>query len=263
MSELNFMHENISGIYNYCDRWCEKCSYTNRCLLFKREAEMQIRHILKEEKPNDLEVVAKDVSDNLEEVMDLFNQKADDTDFLDYDEDDDYEEEDDDDDEDFDKFLEEQERESDEQNKSFNPLIHLSEEMFKELETYYNVVKKNYPKEVGKYDTENPLIKNLQILSGYIPQISVKIHMCFWGKKQTAKAKSKLSKEIEEGMLNVSSRIAYVGIQNCLAVLNEILAKSKELENETRLFLFTLKMIKKMFVEEFPKGQTYKRPYFD
>src|SRR3989304_6916675 len=136
MSELNFRHENISGIYNYWDRWCEKCSYTNRCLLFKREAEMQIRHILKEEKPNDLEVVAKDVSDNLEEVMDLFNQKADDTDFLDYDEEDDYEEEDDDDDEDFDKFLEEQERESDEQNKSFNPLIHLSEEMFKELETY-------------------------------------------------------------------------------------------------------------------------------
>lgn len=23
--------EMISGIYNYCDRWCERCSFTNRC----------------------------------------------------------------------------------------------------------------------------------------------------------------------------------------------------------------------------------------
>jgi len=22
----------IEGIYNYCDRWCERCSFTSRCL---------------------------------------------------------------------------------------------------------------------------------------------------------------------------------------------------------------------------------------
>ena len=26
---------NISGIYNYCDRWCERCGFTARCLSFK------------------------------------------------------------------------------------------------------------------------------------------------------------------------------------------------------------------------------------
>ncbi len=25
----------ISGIYNYCDRWCERCPYTSRCLNFE------------------------------------------------------------------------------------------------------------------------------------------------------------------------------------------------------------------------------------
>lgn len=25
----------ISGIYNYCDRWCERCPQTARCLNFK------------------------------------------------------------------------------------------------------------------------------------------------------------------------------------------------------------------------------------
>lgn len=27
----------ISGVYNYCDRWCERCTLTSRCLLFKME----------------------------------------------------------------------------------------------------------------------------------------------------------------------------------------------------------------------------------
>lgn len=87
--------------------------------------------------------------------------------------------------------------------------------------------------------------------------------MCFWEKRKVEKTKSKMSQEIEEEMLNVSSRIAYLGIENSLAALNEILSKQKELETETRLFLSALKMIEEMFLEEFPQGQTYKRPYFD
>jgi hypothetical protein len=27
----------ISGIYNYCDRWCERCPFTTRCLVFATE----------------------------------------------------------------------------------------------------------------------------------------------------------------------------------------------------------------------------------
>src|SRR5690349_14109569 len=27
----------ISGIYNYCDRWCERCAFSSRCLLYASE----------------------------------------------------------------------------------------------------------------------------------------------------------------------------------------------------------------------------------
>jgi len=27
----------ISGIYNYCDRWCERCAFSNRCLVYAEE----------------------------------------------------------------------------------------------------------------------------------------------------------------------------------------------------------------------------------
>ena len=29
----------IEGIYNYCDRWCERCSFTSRCMLYAMEEE--------------------------------------------------------------------------------------------------------------------------------------------------------------------------------------------------------------------------------
>jgi len=29
----------IPGIYNYCDRWCERCTFTSRCLTFLTEEE--------------------------------------------------------------------------------------------------------------------------------------------------------------------------------------------------------------------------------
>ena len=27
----------IEGIYNYCDRWCERCAFSSRCLLYASE----------------------------------------------------------------------------------------------------------------------------------------------------------------------------------------------------------------------------------
>jgi len=35
--ELAANRDLISGIYNYCDRWCERCPFTTRCLVFATE----------------------------------------------------------------------------------------------------------------------------------------------------------------------------------------------------------------------------------
>lgn len=40
LDELNKMNQDpdlIPGIYNYCDRWCERCYLSSRCLTFKME----------------------------------------------------------------------------------------------------------------------------------------------------------------------------------------------------------------------------------
>jgi hypothetical protein len=39
LTELAANPDLISGIYNYCDRWCERCPFTTRCLLYATEQE--------------------------------------------------------------------------------------------------------------------------------------------------------------------------------------------------------------------------------
>ena len=31
---------NIAGIYNYCDRWCERCTFTSRCAVYEDESDL-------------------------------------------------------------------------------------------------------------------------------------------------------------------------------------------------------------------------------
>ncbi len=50
---------NIPGVYNYCDRWCERCSLTGRCLSFKMdEAHIQRRAAVSSAERSDQENAA-------------------------------------------------------------------------------------------------------------------------------------------------------------------------------------------------------------
>jgi hypothetical protein len=39
LTELASNPDLISGVYNYCDRWCERCPLTSRCLVYATEKE--------------------------------------------------------------------------------------------------------------------------------------------------------------------------------------------------------------------------------
>ena len=39
LTELARNSDLVSGIYNYCDRWCERCPLTSRCLVYATEKE--------------------------------------------------------------------------------------------------------------------------------------------------------------------------------------------------------------------------------
>ncbi len=59
----------IPGIYNYCDRWCERCSLTSRCLVFARNQA--------EGEADDFEEVVRRMQEDFADVMAMLQEKAD------------------------------------------------------------------------------------------------------------------------------------------------------------------------------------------
>jgi hypothetical protein len=64
----------IEGIFNYCDRWCERCPMTARCLLFYMETKRRSEHV--NEDPDDPEVVIKDVLLTLKQTAEMIGKEA-------------------------------------------------------------------------------------------------------------------------------------------------------------------------------------------
>jgi hypothetical protein len=56
----------IEGIYNYCDRWCERCGFTSRCLNFAMGEEMD-----RGKKPGPHDAKNREYWDSLNEVFEL------------------------------------------------------------------------------------------------------------------------------------------------------------------------------------------------
>lgn len=62
----------ISGIYNYCDRWCERCEFTSRCLNF----EMSEERSKDTENNSNSESTWKALEQNLKETMEMIQYIA-------------------------------------------------------------------------------------------------------------------------------------------------------------------------------------------
>ena len=65
----------IPGIYNYCDRWCERCSMTARCSVFQTTPQLDPDDFANEE--DFFKEVFKGVSESFQLTMELLQESAD------------------------------------------------------------------------------------------------------------------------------------------------------------------------------------------
>src|SRR5688572_8678500 len=64
----------IEGIYNYCDRWCERCPMTHRCLVYaSTPQEESVENGSSEEKQH---AMMRQVEDSFQLTIDLLNKFA-------------------------------------------------------------------------------------------------------------------------------------------------------------------------------------------
>ena len=61
----------IPGIYNYCDRWCERCPFTARCLTYAMDGAMEQQAEEKEQAPGKRGVENEEFWDKIHDVFQM------------------------------------------------------------------------------------------------------------------------------------------------------------------------------------------------
>ncbi len=254
--------KHIPGIYNYCDRWCEKCSFTSQCLLFSNESKIATFEILNDRLPE------------ADEIMDeLFESEEDD-------EEDKFDLEDSSDEEDKEDFLFEEssdeEEEEEEEEMEFvddaiepaNLIEDLSNQYLKQSQILIKSIDENFNfSSTPKENLPLPQIKKIfdcfKTVSWYHAFIFIKIKRASQGKKKYLKYKNKDLKGFSKYDSDGTAKVAALSIKNSMKALTELHEYLPEYEVE---ILKLSSLLKKIFNElemEFPDYNKFIRPGFD
>lgn len=241
--------ELIPGIYNYCDRWCERCPMTSRCATFVMEKEQYPDGI------DDLgnEVFWEKLSEIFKATMEMVVESAEemgiDLDNLD--------------DDDFEAAEEKVEGEI-EQNYCAN----VSKDYMNNVPTWFEEAKdllKNKEKELNKnleMGIENEagarLLDIIDIIHWYQHQIHVKIRRALHSKFDPMGEDPDYPKDSDG-----SAKVSLIGIDRSLAAWGKMLTFFPEKEDDTLAILVTLEKLRRNVEKEFPDARAFVRAGFD
>lgn len=246
------LNENIPGIYNYCDRWCERCDFTNKCLTFKSSPTVNAGDGMNE--------VLIQVESVFTEIKTFLLEKATElgVDFEAY-------------------FIEENKKEFErkqallEEQLNKEDLTLIAKQFTQKLNEFLNnesihrAVGDTLLKKVdlGIKSNENALeeVDNLKecldVLTWYVYFISIKIRRALHSKYEEDLDEN----EIYQNDGNGSAKIAFIAIEKCLAAL-ELLFPIYEEDDTLELLALTVTLKNKLAIE-FPNLHLFIRPGFD
>lgn len=239
----------IPGIHNYCDRWCERCDFTDKCRVFAMETEM--RQMI--EKPKDEKNPDPAAEDEILELDGLFEDAQDDDgdavdiDFYDLMEDS-FEDEDPDD------FF------SIEKRADRHPMIEMALAYSSESRDWLM----NREKEMKSGFTA-------QLAQGYADEVLEAENVMGWYHTFIyAKLKRALTgffeldefEELDYDM-NGSAKVALLGIDSSIDAVNVLIRHLKNHRDKLKGFRYQLETLCTMAEEIFPDARGFIRPGLD
>ncbi len=247
--------QHIAGIYNYCDRWCERCPFTARCLNFE----------MSEEKFGDLEngdisneVFWQKLSETLQETMAMLKEMAEekgiDLDALDVE-----------------AGAEFRDRRED------TPVVHLITHMAR---SYINTVEEWFDENIYILE-DNPdelatlslsdsyrshhradtvsLIDSVEVIRWYQHQIYVKLQRALHSARNE-------EFEILNGFpkdSDGSTKVALIGVDRSVSAWGKIIKFFPDQEENIISIIVHLERLRRRTENEFPEARTFIRPGFD
>ena len=246
----------IPGIYNYCDRWCERCSFTSRCLNFA----------MSEEKFGDLqegdannEAFWQRLGETLQETMNMLIQMAEER-GIDLDD------------------LEGQEQVDTEDPGAEKPVVHINAHMAK---SYIATVDKWFDENVYIFEDEakqlaemsipDPgrnqpapqetvtLIDSVEVIRWYQHQIYVKL-------QRALHSRGNEEFEILNGFpkdSDGSAKVALIGMDRSISAWGNMIKYFPHLEDDILGIIAHLERLRRGSEIEFPAARAFVRPGFD
>lgn len=249
------MKENfIAGIYNYCDRWCERCTFTTRCRNYESTSELS-----SEQLDVNNEIFWDTISSNFEEAIKLLYKAAKEHGI------------------DLNKLITEEQQE-----RRFSSQAAAKQHLLSRLcKQYQAIVRPFAEKSEGLIDNTKELVDHLHlgiksaeevvqtvggirdcfdIIQWYVFFLDAKLQRALRGKMEGE------TWEIENGCQrdsDGSAKIALIAIERSMGAwirLYELMPASEDVALEA---LSVLTRLKQKSEEEFPQAMQFKRPGFD
>ena len=245
----------IPGIYNYCDRWCERCPFTSRCLNFE----------MSEEKFGNLESLDitneafwKKLGETLDETLNMLKEMAEeqgiDLDSLDMEEDE--------------KF----QRRCDEEN-VVHILSHLSKAYITMVDDWFDLNAYLFEQNEGQihthpgpYEIPSPppkdtvtVIDSIEVIRWYQHQIYVKLKRALHSAQDEHFEILNDFPKDSDG----STKVALIGMDRSISAWGKILKYFSHQKKNVLGIITHLERLRKRTENEFPVARDFVRPGFD
>ncbi len=247
--------EHIPGIYNYCDRWCERCPFTSRCLNYEM-GEEKFGNLADGDLSN--EAFWQKLSETLQETMSLLKEMAEERGI------------------DLDSIAADAEEEPDDPSED-RPVVHMTTHMARSyvdaVENWFNENVYIYEDDVRELAAEmethalnSPseednvtLIDSVEIIRWYQHQIYVKLQRAIHSSRDE-------EFEIENGFpkdSDGSTKVALIGMDRSISAWGKMIKYLPE-QKESILGIIThLDRLRRRTEKKFPDARAFIRPGFD
>lgn len=252
IDKLNEPNNFISGIYNYCDGWCERCSYIDRCLNYSSLDEYDFNN---EDDEGTLDNTLDSVFEIFSDISAFLKEEAEKSGI------------------DLNEEIDMSDYENAKEKANSHPLTKKTYKYFQLVNDWFKSRKEIVTQQTDEFikftelglDEEkiqsnvNEFQDAIEVIQWYYTLIRVKVIRAL----HTKFDKSYVDEEFTFEQVNTSAKIALVGCEKSLAAWKTLYEYLKEDEDKILTILAYLDKLIKSIKEEFPDVAEYKRPYFD
>jgi len=249
----------ISGIYNYCDRWCERCAFTAICLTYSSSEDYSDTPGKKDSSNKEFwDAMGKVFADTLKMVTEKCEEMEIDIDFTP---------------EEMEEYAEKEERR---RKKTYQKVVPKMAQKYSDMVTNWFEKEKDTIKE--KAETLNTLhaaginSSDIVIEGAYIEDA---IEVIYWYQhfiyvkfmrallRDGDEFDDPEIDEVHEYDSNGSAKIALIGIDRSISAWGSLQKRLPEKADDILDILVHLERLRKKAEAEFPNARKFKRPGFD